>query len=70
MAKVAKCGKRIKNADDVDKTWTVEEKCASAEELSLVDPTDVICSAWTRNGEIRPMGLLLAAFNKIHILTY
>ena len=69
-AKRAKREKRVKNADDMDKTWTVPEKCANAKELSLVDPTNVICSAWTRNGEIRLTGLLLATFNKVHILTY
>ena len=65
--KVPKCGKRGKH---VEKTRTVQEKHASAAELSLVDPTDVICSLWTRNGEIRSTGLLLATFNKVHILTY
>ena len=70
MAKVAKCGKHVKKADNVEKTQIVQEKHASAEELSPVDPTDVICFSWTRNGEIRSAGLLLATFNKIHILTY
>ena len=65
-----KRGKRVKNADDAEKMQTVQEKRASAEELSPVDPTDVICSVWTRNGEIRSMDLLLATFNKVHILTY
>ena len=50
--------------------WTVLEKRTSGEDLSLVDPTDVICFAWTRNGEIRSTGLLLATFNKLHTLTY
>ena len=67
---MAKRGKRIKNVDDVDKTWTIPEKCTSGKELSPVDPTNVICSVWTRNGEIRSTGLLLATFNKLHILTY
>ena len=70
IAKVAKRRKRIKNMDDTDKTRTIQEKCSSAEELSPVDPTNVISYAWTRNGEIRLMGLLLATFNKINILTY
>ena len=70
MAKVAKCGKCIKNVDNTEKMWTIQEKRASAKELSRVDPTDVICSLWTRNGEIRLTGLLLATFNKVHILTY
>ena len=69
-AKVPKCRKHVKNADDAEKMRTVQEKRASAAELSLVDPTDVICSLWTRNGEIRSMGLLLAIFNKVYILTY
>ena len=66
----AKTRKMRKNADNTEKTRTVQEKRASTEELSLVDPTDVICSSWTRNGEIRSMGLLLATFNKVHKLTY
>ena len=65
-----KCGKRVKNADNAEKMQTVQEKHASAEELSPVHPIDVIYSAWTRNGEIRSTGLLLATFNKVHILTY
>ena len=69
-AKVPKRGKRIKNVDDAEKMRTVQEKCASAAELSPVDPTDVIFSSWTRNGEIRSTGLLLATFNKVYILTY
>ena len=40
-----KRGKRVKNIDDADKTWMVQEKHASAEELSPMDPTDVIYSA-------------------------
>ena len=69
-AKVPKRGKRVKNADNAEKTWTVQEKRASAAELSPVDPTDVICSLWTRNDDIRSTGLILATFNKVHILTY
>ena len=69
-AKVPKRGKRVKNADNTDKMRTVQEKRASAAKLSPVDPTDVICSLWTRNGEIRSTGLLLATFNKVHIITY
>ena len=33
MAKVEKRGKRVQNADDMDKMWTVQEKRASAEEI-------------------------------------
>ena len=69
-AKLSKYRKCVKNADNADKTRAVPEKCASAKELSLVDLANVICSAWTRNGEIRSTGLLLATFNKRHILTY
>ena len=60
----------LKNADNVENTRTVQEKRASAAELSPMDPTDVIYSSWTKNGEIRLTGLLLATFNKVHILTY
>ena len=70
MVKEPKRGKRVKNMDNVEKMRTVQEKRARAAELSPVDPTDVICSLWTRNGEIRSTGLLLATFNKVHILTY
>ena len=70
MANLPKCGKCIKNANDAYKMRMVLEKSASAEELSPVDPTNVICFAWTRNDEIRSTGLLLATFNKVHILTY
>ena len=63
MAQLAKCGKHVKNTDDMDKTWTVLEKSTGGEELSLVDPTGVICSAWTRNGDIRSTVLLLDTFN-------
>ena len=66
----AKTRKTRKKRGQRGKTRTVQEKCASAEELSPVDPTNVICSSWTRNGEIRSTGLLLATFNKVHILTY
>ena len=59
-----KCGQHRKNADNTGK------KADSAKELSRVDPTDVIYSAWTRNGEIKSTGLLLATFNEVHILTY
>ena len=69
-AKVPKCRKRVKNAENAENTWTVQEKRASTTELSPVDPTNVICSSWTKNGEIKLMGLLLATFNKVHILTY
>ena len=62
--------KCVKNADHVENTRMVQEKRASAAELSPVEPTDVICSSWTRSGEIRSTGLLLATFNKVHILTY
>ena len=65
-----KCGKRVKNADDAENAQTAQEKRANAAELSPVDPTDVICSSWTRSGEIKSTGLLLATFNKVHILTY
>ena len=70
MAKLAKRRKQVKKVDNADKTWTVLERCIGGKELSLVDPTDVICSVWTRNGEIRSTGLLLATFNKLHILKY
>ena len=70
IEKLAKRRKRIKNADDVAKTRMVLEMCASGEELSPMDLTDVICFVWTRNGEIKSTGLLLATFNKLHILTY
>ena len=69
-SKGPKCGKCVKNADDAENMRTVQEKRASAAELSPVDPTDVICSLWARSGEIRSTGLLLATFNKVHILTY
>ena len=69
-AKVPKRGKRIKTADNAENTRTVQEKRASAAELSPVDPTNVICSSWTENCEIKLTGLLLATFNKVHILTY
>ena len=65
-----KRGKRVKNADNAEKPRTVQGKCARAAELSPVDPADVICSSRTRSGEIRSTGLLLATFNKVHILTY
>ena len=66
-----RCGwQNCQNVDDVDKTRTVPVKCASTKKLSPVDPTDLICSFWTRNGEIRSTGLLLATFNKVHMLTY
>ena len=68
MAKLTKRGKCVKNAGNVDKTRVVPEKCASGKELSPMDPTDVMCFVWKRNGEIRSMGLLLATFNKLHIL--
>ena len=68
--KLAKRRKRVENVDDVDNTRMVLEKRANAKELSPVDPTNVICSAWTRIGEIRSTGLLLVTFNKLHIQTY
>ena len=45
MAKVAKCGKCIKNVDNTEKMWTIQEKRASAKELSPVDPykRDLLC---------------------------
>ena len=45
MAKLAKRGNRVKNMDDVDKTWTVLEKRVGSEELSPVDPyrRDLLC---------------------------
>ena len=64
LAKRVKKQKTHKNADDMDKMQTVPEKYPSTKELSPVDPTDVICSLWTRSGEIRSTGLLLATFNK------
>ena len=70
MAKLAKRRKHMKNVGDANKMRSVLVKRASGEELSPVDPTNVICFAWTRNGEIRSTGLLLATFNKLHILTY
>ena len=45
MAKLAKRGKRRKHADDEDKMRMVPEKRANTEELSPVDPTDMICFA-------------------------
>ena len=41
-----------------------------ARNCHLWTSTNVICSMWTRNGEIKLTGLLLATFNKLHILTY
>ena len=41
-AKLEKRGKRIKNAENVNKTPMVLEKRTSSEELSLVDPTNMI----------------------------
>ena len=66
----AKMQKTPKNADNAENTRTIQEKHASAVELSPVDPADMICSSCTENGEIRLTGLLLATFNKVHILTY
>ena len=61
----------VKNARTTPKKrGRVQEKRASAAELSPMDPTNVICSLWTRNGEIRSTGILLATFNKVYILTY
>ena len=45
MPKGPKRGKHVKNADNTENPWTVQEKRASTAELSPVDPTDVICSS-------------------------
>ena len=68
VADAARRGRR--KCQNAENTWTVQEKRANAAELSPVDPTDVICSSWTKKGEIKMTGLLLATFNKVHILTY
>ena len=66
MAKLAKCGKRVNNVDDVDKVRMVLGKHVGGkiigEELSPMDPNKAICSVWTRKGEIRSTGLLLSHF--------